>query len=365
MKTPERIWIDEHGGHWSPVSGGTQQREYMPADLLTAAQAEIARLTAENAALADQAIKDRKAANATMSDALMWQFSAADGSYDGQPLLLRVWQQRQSAERRSVAAEARAERAEAERDAAMAKIARLTVELEDWKAAATRHHPNPADHRYWEGRYRDEKACADKAELDAARYRWLRTRNLDAISAGGVFAGKTPENVVLNGDDLDAAIDLAMVAGDAGADDRLQLSPRFQKIYDQACARDALDAEQGLHQRLGLATTEAEVARFKASMRQQRARVRRVAAAMVTRIRRDDYPDELGNTPPDTFAWGVRMAAEIIVGGRDTRAAHKLREEEANLQEARGKLHDLMCLPKDADLEIARQWAKEAYDLLS
>ncbi|HBU15206.1 MAG TPA: hypothetical protein DEF16_10680 [Gemmobacter sp.] len=59
------------------------------------------------------------------------------------------------------------------------------------------------------------------------------------------------------------------------------------------------------------------------------------------------------------------MAAEIIVGGRDTGAAHKLREEEANLQEARGKLHDLMCLPKDADLEIARQWAKEAYDLLS
>ncbi|MBF9265224.1 hypothetical protein [Paracidovorax cattleyae] len=41
----------------------------------------------------------------------------------------------------------------------------------------------------------------------AARYEWLRSRNLDAIQQGGVFAGKTPDNVVLNGADLDAAID--------------------------------------------------------------------------------------------------------------------------------------------------------------
>lgn len=45
---------------------------------------------------------------------------------------------------------------------------------------------------------------------DANRYNWLRTRDLDAISAGGVFAGMTPENVVLNGEDLDAAIDAAI-----------------------------------------------------------------------------------------------------------------------------------------------------------
>lgn len=44
---------------------------------------------------------------------------------------------------------------------------------------------------------------------DAARYRWLRSRDLDTIKAGGVFAGKTPDNVVLNGEDLDAAIDAA------------------------------------------------------------------------------------------------------------------------------------------------------------
>lgn len=48
------------------------------------------------------------------------------------------------------------------------------------------------------------------AELYADRYRYLRERPLDAVSAGGVFAGKTPDNVVLNGADLDAAIDAAM-----------------------------------------------------------------------------------------------------------------------------------------------------------
>ncbi|MBN3832906.1 hypothetical protein [Burkholderia sp. Ac-20344] len=47
----------------------------------------------------------------------------------------------------------------------------------------------------------------DEARTYAARYSWLRDRSLDAINAGGVFAGKTPDNVVLNGADLDAAID--------------------------------------------------------------------------------------------------------------------------------------------------------------
>lgn len=41
----------------------------------------------------------------------------------------------------------------------------------------------------------------------AERYGWLRDRDLSTIHQGGVFAGKTPENVVLNGADLDAAID--------------------------------------------------------------------------------------------------------------------------------------------------------------
>jgi hypothetical protein len=44
----------------------------------------------------------------------------------------------------------------------------------------------------------------------AKRYAYLRGRSLDAIKDGGVFAGLTPDNVVLNGDDLDAAIDGAL-----------------------------------------------------------------------------------------------------------------------------------------------------------
>lgn len=51
------------------------------------------------------------------------------------------------------------------------------------------------------------------AEMYADRYRYLRERPLDAVSSGGVFAGKTPDNVVLNGADLDAAIDAARAEG--------------------------------------------------------------------------------------------------------------------------------------------------------
>lgn len=47
-------------------------------------------------------------------------------------------------------------------------------------------------------------------ERDAARYRYLRDRDLDTINVGGVFAGRVPENVVVNGEDLDAAIDAAL-----------------------------------------------------------------------------------------------------------------------------------------------------------
>jgi hypothetical protein len=33
---PERIWIDAWGGNWSPVSGGTQEIEYIRADRIEA-----------------------------------------------------------------------------------------------------------------------------------------------------------------------------------------------------------------------------------------------------------------------------------------------------------------------------------------
>ncbi|UUE96212.1 hypothetical protein [Comamonas thiooxydans] len=48
--------------------------------------------------------------------------------------------------------------------------------------------------------------------LDATRYRWLRSRDLKTISQGGVFAGMTPQNVILNEEDLDQAVDAAIAA---------------------------------------------------------------------------------------------------------------------------------------------------------
>jgi hypothetical protein len=44
----------------------------------------------------------------------------------------------------------------------------------------------------------------------AKRYAYLKAAPIDAVKAGGIFAGKTPENIVLNGVDLDAAIDAAI-----------------------------------------------------------------------------------------------------------------------------------------------------------
>lgn len=51
---------------------------------------------------------------------------------------------------------------------------------------------------------------APKLRMDAGRYRWLRSRDLETISKGGVFAGLTPDNLVLNEETLDQAIDVAM-----------------------------------------------------------------------------------------------------------------------------------------------------------
>lgn len=48
--------------------------------------------------------------------------------------------------------------------------------------------------------------------LDAGRYRFLRSRDLETVNNGGVFAGVTPDNIVLNGADLDAEIDAAIGA---------------------------------------------------------------------------------------------------------------------------------------------------------
>lgn len=62
----------------------------------------------------------------------------------------------------------------------------------------------------------DEKAPQGQAlhalKRDAERYRWLRERDVETINNGGVFVGKVPENLVLNGIDCDAAVDAARIA---------------------------------------------------------------------------------------------------------------------------------------------------------
>lgn len=81
-------------------------------------------------------------------------------------------------------------------------IARLRSDHPDYltSAAADRitalvaereaHHANPADFRYWEGRYRDEKARAEAAEAQVAR---LREALADTTKALGDFVDTSAE----------------------------------------------------------------------------------------------------------------------------------------------------------------------------
>jgi hypothetical protein len=67
-------------------------------------------------------------------------------------------------------------------------------------------------------------APMDDVRRDAERYRKLRSADINAVHEGGVFAGLTPDNVVINGEDLDIAVDLliddpAASAGDQEVDD--------------------------------------------------------------------------------------------------------------------------------------------------
>lgn len=74
-----------------------------------------------------------------------------------------------------------------------------------------------SDANSWQSGYARGRRMATKLSLAARkhldRYLWLRRRDLNSIQAGGVFAGMTPNNVVLNGKDLDKAIDDAMGRG--------------------------------------------------------------------------------------------------------------------------------------------------------
>lgn len=75
--------------------------------------------------------------------------------------------------------------------------------------AAPQAHADALDATMFEQRMSDWQH-ADA--LDAERYRWLRSRDLETISQGGVFAGMTPQNVILNEEDLDEAVDAAIAA---------------------------------------------------------------------------------------------------------------------------------------------------------
>lgn len=55
----------------------------------------------------------------------------------------------------------------------------------------------------------------DQQEADARRYRWLRSRDpgpAEAAVPPGLFIGQVPQNMILTGEDADAAIDAAMTA---------------------------------------------------------------------------------------------------------------------------------------------------------
>lgn len=128
-------------------------------------------------------------------------------------------------------------------------------------------------------------------------------------------------------------------------DDRLRLSDQYQRIYDQACDRVALDEAHGLPQRMGEA----------------RAEVKPVAWRMDYADGGRRYTDSAADVAMSQIALNGAAATPLY----DHPSTGPIAQDAARLPEARGKLHDLMCLPKDADLEVARQWAREAYDLLS
>lgn len=85
-------------------------------------------------------------------------------------------------------------------DAVACKHCRATIGASDRRF---RSRDDAAD--AWNSRIKHPQHEADKK--DAARYQWLRSRDLLTVQSGGVFAGKTPDNVVLNGVDLDEEID--------------------------------------------------------------------------------------------------------------------------------------------------------------
>lgn len=58
---------------------------------------------------------------------------------------------------------------------------------------------------------REDEQHIENVIRAARRYEYLRSRDLDTIGKGGVFAGLTPENMVINLEDLDERIDAEII----------------------------------------------------------------------------------------------------------------------------------------------------------
>ncbi len=104
----------------------------------------------------------------------------------------------------------------AERDALAAKLAMLEDAAAKGDAARQQCGGMEMEIEELRAELAELRAEAEQLRKDAERYRWLRERDLETISRGGVFAGMTPENIVLNLEDLDAEIDAARCGNSDG-----------------------------------------------------------------------------------------------------------------------------------------------------
>lgn len=195
---PDKPWHAAHanagGRGWEVVQGVDQVAADLTearAKFIAAANpAAILALIAElerTGRLLDQGFKAIDRINAKHRKAWFGKLGVAYPNYGGFPDKLEI--------------------AEKERDQFKAEVDRLRGYLEVHESVEPL---NAADRKCLAAR-------GDQYERDAARYRFLRSRDLNTIAMGGVFAGMTPQNLVINEETLDEAVDAAM-SKEAGHD---------------------------------------------------------------------------------------------------------------------------------------------------
>ena len=91
------------------------------------------------------------------------------------------------------------------------------------------------------------QVSAENVLTQALRYQHLRGVDLDKVYVGGVFVGLTPENIVLNGEELDQAVDAAIAGQPIPAGKR--------EGYAWAAAVDNLRRHQVQQDNDGIAVT--------------------------------------------------------------------------------------------------------------